>query len=248
MITLKNTCLALAGFCALMLTSLVFAENLANPATGGANQVTKWCSDGTNTFTTGCTDSLSQLLLGPSPNYPDPIPSSPGGNVELGFPPTAFDTTNPTTLSGNFAAGDTLTLSSLVQSDWTPAFCEQWVTDALTGNGVPLPPPPNDVAFICGQLIAGYDNAPYFLQRVSNPNISYATKTGGTVTVGTATVFNAALALKQILPPNAPVPDLVQFSEPVKISYEGTTRIDYCAGIGSITATNQYAEDAACDP
>jgi hypothetical protein len=253
MITLKNTCLALASFYALMLTSLAFAENLANPATGGANQVTTWCSDGNNTFTIGCTDTLSQLLLGPSPSYPDPVPSSPGGNVELGFPPPPasppFDTTTPTTLTGSFAAGDSFEASSLIESDWTQEFCEQWVTDALTGNGVELPPPPNDVASICQQLIAGYDTAPYFLQRVSNPNISYVTKTGSTIKVGTATVFNAKLALEQILPPNAPpVPDLVQFSEPVKISYNGETRIDYCAGIGSITATNQYADDMSCDP
>jgi hypothetical protein len=233
-----------------MLTSLAFAENLANPATGGANQVTTWCSDGNNTFTTGCTDSLSELLLGPSPSYPDPTPSSPGGNVELGFPPPPasppFDTTTPTTLTGSFAAGDSFEASSLIESDWTQEFCEQWVTDALTGNGVELPLPPNDVASICQQLIAGYDTAPYFLQRVSNPNISYVTKTGSTIKVGTATVFNAAAALKLILGQDAPVPDFVQFSEPVKIIYDGETRIDYCAGTGSITATNQWADDEAC--
>ena len=235
-----------------MLTSMALAENLGNPATGGANQVIQWCSDGANTFTTGCTDSLSRLLLGPSPNYPDPTPSSPGGNIELSFPPPpsdpTFNTATPTTLTGSFAAGDSFEASSLIESDWTQEFCVQWLTDVLTGNGVALPPLPNDVAALCQQLRAGYDLSPYLLQRVSNSNLSYVTKDGGgPVRVGTATIFNASVALKQIFPELADqVPVFAQFSEPVKVTYQGVTRIKYCAGNGSITATNQWADDEAC--
>lgn len=251
MIAINNLFLPITGLCTVLLASTALAENMANPVTGGANQFIPWCSNGTNTYTLGCGDTLSNLLLGPSPGYPDPTPSSPGGNVELGYPPPLFNTTTPTTLSGNFLAGDTITISSLIQSDWTQAFCEQWLTDVLIKNSVPLPPSPNDVTAICQQLIAGYSSLPYYLQRVSNPNVSYVTKEARTVKIGTATVYNASAALKVAFPTLAgQVPDFVQFSEPVKITYLGKTKITdeikYCAGIGSITATNQWANDAAC--
>lgn len=156
-----------------------------------------------------------------------------------------MDWVNATTLSGTFAAGDAITLSSLTEADWTPAFCEQWITDITSGNGVSLTT--GQVTTICVSLLA---SPQLLLKQASNPNISYVSK-NGSVRIGTATLFNASPVLKGIaaaagIPPNA-VPDVVQFSEPVKVTYEGETSILYCADNGSIAQSNQWANDLSCN-
>jgi hypothetical protein len=87
------------------------------------------------------------------------------------------------------------------------------------------------------------------LKQASNPNISYVSK-NGSVRIGTATLFNASPALKAIAAaagvPSSAVPDVVQFSEPVKVTYAGKTSILYCADNGSIVQTGQWANDTSC--
>jgi hypothetical protein len=148
-------------------------------------------------------------------------------------------------LSGSFSGGDTVKLENLASEDWTQPFCEQWIGDITSGNGVVLDDA--QVTDVCGSLLTSPQT---LLQQVSNPNISYVSN-NGSVRIGTATVFNASPALKAIAAVTlgvdpGDIPDVVQFSELVKVTYKNKTSIYYCSDDGSITQTGQWANDTSC--
>ena len=109
-----------------------------------SGDVTRFCSDGINTFSgVNCTDFDETILLGNS--------SAPGGNIELnngtdGLTRSEFQSAGVSTLTKTFDDGETITFSSLTGADWFGA-------DGTTSFGE------NDFANIWfNELVSEYDD------------------------------------------------------------------------------------------
>ncbi|HIK04542.1 MAG TPA: NF038130 family PEP-CTERM protein [Trichormus sp. M33_DOE_039] len=175
-------------------TSPAQAGSLTNATVGGtaASDYLIYDVNGTQTEAVPNTTANLQKVL-------DGDAASPTGNVELRSSTekstfTAIDFTQNTTLSGTIG-GKTLTLSSLVASDWTSlykdtgkTFGEYWFNQALTANGFG-----NLVGTTTGNAFFNTfkDNGGF--QKFSDPNISYVNQNDntGSITVGLAGHYNA---------------------------------------------------------
>jgi len=172
-----------------------------------------YCSDGTNTFTGGCT--LDEALAGDL--------ASPGGNIELNaVSETGDGIGTATTLTGDLN-GTNITLSSLTTSDWYDgeapaawalswyaAMIEEATGGALVGHTASF------------GMFAGQGG----LNRFSDPNVSYVNQdeTSGVVSIGLAGHLDASAMIKAAIPSMAlMVADSVQISEIVKYTYDGVT-------------------------
>lgn len=175
--------------------------------------------------------------------------ASPTGNVELRASTekptfTASEFTKNTTLSGTIN-GETLTLSSLVDSDWNSlykdtgkTFGEYWLNQALTANGFS--------GLVGNSIGTGFFNT--FknnggFQKFSDPNISYVNQDDntGVISIGLAGHLNATPILLPYFEqyvnslPNGATKNLAkslknqlagsttQASEIVKYTYDGIT-------------------------
>lgn len=163
------------------------------------------------------------------------------GNVELNdltdkqALPNFLASDTKGTLTANFDDGTDITFSSLTAKDWfgdsldtsygANNFANEWFNKALASNG-------GQVQNIVNQVFGGNTMMAFntFLarngfQRLSDPNIAYVNKTGGTVTFGLAghkdagQVFNDPL-LQQLFTG-------VFASEVVKVAYKGETSYKY---------------------
>ncbi|NET72379.1 MAG: PEP-CTERM sorting domain-containing protein [Sphaerospermopsis sp. SIO1G2] len=190
-----------------------------------ANDYFVYESDGTNTsrVLNPTSGDINQALVGDS--------SNPGGNIELAASSEqgGFDFTKNTTLEGEIGGKD-ITLSSLTLSDWTSTykntgltFGEYWFNSALTANGFGI---------LVGSGLFNTFQAQNGFQRFSDPNISYVNQdyTTGDINIGLAGHLNAA---PMILGPDPMYGLVIQASEIVKYTYNGTT--DY---LFSFTGTN----------
>ncbi len=175
----------------------------ANFSTSGP--VTKYCSDGVNTFFDGqggmsCNDSLSTILSGNS--------SAPGGNLELndatdGLTLTQFQAEPASTLTADFD-GHEVIFSSVTAADWfggdlVTAYGDEdlanlWFEDALAAHGTTVRArasvlfggPVTDAqlfnTFLLGVNVPGGVPLPVpfaskgGFQRFSDPNIAYVNK------------------------------------------------------------------------
>ncbi|MBD2362637.1 NF038130 family PEP-CTERM protein [Anabaena minutissima FACHB-250] len=232
-------------------TSPAQAGSLSGATIGGtaANDYLIYDSNATNTYIVPNTTANLQKVL-------DGNATSPTGNVELraSSETSGFDFTKNTTLSGTIG-GESLTLSSLVDSDWNnnykdtgKTFGEYWFNQALTANGF-------------GSLVGNTIGTGFYntfknnggFQKFSDPNISYANQddTTGVISIGLAGHLNATPLLLPYFTqyvdslPNSPTKmfagslitqlanTTTQASEVVKYTYNGQT--DY---LFSFTATN----------
>jgi hypothetical protein len=113
-----------ASFLAGMMTAPAMAASIANPTTGGADDVLVYGANSTNTFEIANTSSnLVTALTGDA--------SSPTGNVEL-FASSESSGSNfntSTTLSGTLN-GKSIVLSSVTAADWN-VFGLQWFGEFL---------------------------------------------------------------------------------------------------------------------
>ncbi|MEM9659653.1 MAG: NF038130 family PEP-CTERM protein, partial [Planctomycetota bacterium] len=147
-----------------------------------SGSVTRFCSDGINTFADGdggmsCSDSLSTILSGNA--------VFPGGNVQLAG--------GGSTLTGDFAANGIVTFVGLSDADWfanpvaptfgAADFANTWYAGLMSAHGaqVQTNAGTNVDADIFDQLV----NDGVFT-RLSMPNVAYVNNSGGTVTFGLA--------------------------------------------------------------
>lgn len=140
-----------------------------------------------------------------------------GGNVELG----RLGSNPATTLTGTFGS-ETVTLSSLLFSDWAAngnALAASYITDAATSIGATLN------ATQLGLAIAQFLSTSAW-QLVSDPNISDFNLINGQVVVGMDGYLDATPVLNALFP-GLPVPANAQASEVVKVSHAGNTQYLY---------------------
>ncbi|BAT51681.1 hypothetical protein NOS3756_06080 [Nostoc sp. NIES-3756] len=212
------------------------AGSLTNVTIGGsaATDYLVYGVQGNNTATIDKTFANVQQVL-------DGNAASPTGNVELraSSEKANFDFTQNTTLSGTIG-GKSLTLSSLVLSDWTSAykgttFGQYWFSQVLSANNIILTDSNKT------QLFSIFTNYGGF-QRFSDPNISYVNQddTTGKISIGLAGHLNATplllqsidgyladpkipLSFKTLVSPlrNLLASTTIQASEIVKYSYDG---------------------------
>lgn len=202
-------------------TTSAFAASLTNPNAIGTD-IYKYSSTGTKTYLDSKAD-VSTLLMGNS--------SAPGGNIELfakseRLSNEQFKTyTEVTSLTGKIGGKD-LTISSLTYADWMSdvgggiTLVEKWMTDALNAFGLS----PALKSTLLPQFIAGRG-----LQAFSDGNISYVNQDEktGEIKIGLAGHLNSSIKVKEVLiASNLPtlaslVPDIVQASELIKVSYDG---------------------------
>ncbi|WP_414579651.1 NF038130 family PEP-CTERM protein [Anabaena sp. CCY 9402-a] len=215
-------------------TSPAQAGSLSGATIGGtaANDYLIYDSNATNTYIVPNTTANLQKVL-------DGNATSPTGNVELraSSETSGFDFTKNTTLSGTIG-GETLTLSSLVASDWTSAygtttFGRYWFNQALIANGLSSIVGTNIGTNLFNSFVVNGG-----FQRFSDPNISYVNQddTSGLISIGLAGHLNATNLLLSVLPDSLKPLLLgkdIKASEVVKYTYNGET--DY---LFSFTATN----------
>ena len=212
--------------------------------------VTRYCSDGINTFSDGqggmsCTDDLATILSGNA--------TAPGGNLELYDDTDGLALTDPawnqrSTLTADFD-GHIVEFSSLTFDDWFSGdtsygadnLANQWFSDALDAHGTVIRPTAagfgllNDAAiysaFLAGVNVPGGISVPGLppsqgFQRVSDPNIAYVFKENGKLTFGLAGHQSGG----NIFPAGSPFNLLFQntfASEVVKVSHNGETNFFY---------------------
>lgn len=218
-----------AASLALVVSSMVvsvgaWAVPMSNSIVIGTHTVLGVVAPGTLAPVPSSASSIAAALTG---NAADPT-----GNIELskfGGPVT--------TLSGDIA-GNPITLSSLVLSDWTAgsnALAMQYIQDAaMAAFGFNLNT--GDLATALSSFFtldilpgAGVLN-PW--QLVSDPNISYVNgDSSGGVSIGLAGLLDATSFLQGIAGSLAVVPPGSQASEVVKVTYNGMT--DYLYGFSA---------------
>ena len=207
--------------------------DFVNITTGGTNPTDYFVydSDGTNTFIVDSTLENIQKVL-ENANQDNPT-----GNVELAAssvnPDFDFATQN-TTLEGTIN-GKSLTISSLILSDWTNpykdtnlSFGEFWFGEALTANGFGDLIGTDTGDFLFTSFV---DNGGY--KRFSDPNIAYVNQDdpNGPISIGLAGIFDATDLLFDVVPPQLQLlldaskaqGNTIQVSEVYKYTYEGVT-------------------------
>lgn len=164
--------------------------------------------------------------------------ASPTGNIELG----SFGAAPATTLTG-LVGGNSITLSSLVFTDWTAdsnALAIAYITGAATSIGATLTT--DQLAMAVGTFLT----APW--TRVSDPNISYVNQTGSNIFIGLAGFYDARPVLTSIFGPlvsSIPTSVLLQASEVVKATYNGSTSYLYSfvatpSGLTTVDGTGSF--------
>jgi hypothetical protein len=221
-----NYCMKLASACAATMLSLgAMAVPLTNVVVSGPSLTYLPNPPGTTPCGVGmvCLNVSTPTNIG--------LALSGAGNVELNkFGGMLTPGTPVTTLTGTFGvSGPSITLSSLVLTDWTAnsnALASAYIMDAATAASLFLTP--GDLinalfAFYAPNATLG-GMAPWML--VSDPNISYVNNDGGIVSIGMDGLFDASLFLNAL---NPAAPDQgAQVSEVVKVTYNGVT--DYLYG------------------
>jgi hypothetical protein len=227
--------LALATSLAVGMTAIGSTSAFAGSFTGSVSGPNLYYdSNGTNTFLGG-TNVNSVTLTGDS--------TAPGNNIELGGT-TAHSSTadfgNASTLSG-MIGGQSITLSSMTATDWFGAsvdtsfgannFANQWFNAALDAYNFDT-----IAALAAGQghnltrstLFSTFVGGGGFA-RASDPNISYINQENNQVKIGLAghltlnTDINNFLTLQGLGSFAQFVPQNVQLSEIVKVTYGGET-------------------------
>jgi hypothetical protein len=154
--------------------------------------------------------------------------SAPGGNVELAPAMTLGQFSadvGVTTLTGILGGANTITLSSLVSSDWTTVLgsgqtlAAAYIADALASVGMTLPP--LQLALVETSFLSSL--APWML---SDPNISYVNRNdiNGAIAIGFAGFLDGSAIINDITGQMVPG---AQASEVVKVNYQGTTSYLY---------------------
>lgn len=203
-----------------------------------------WHPKGTDLATV--TKNLANLKIALTGNK-----SKPTGNVELCYdcdngklkPSDYNKKTTVTTLKGRFGT-KTIQLSSLTRADWlgqsfntsysAPTLAKKWFDAGLKAYGLSQLIGTSRAASIYGSFVKSEA-----LQRLSDPNIAYVSQDKSTspITIGLAGHYNARPVLEPFLdkvPDDLKpfLPDLIQASEVVKVTYNGKTQYLY-----SFTAT-----------
>lgn len=203
-----------------------------------------WHPKGTDLATV--TKNLANLKIALTGNK-----SKPTGNVELCYdcdngklkPSDYNKKTTVTTLRGRFGT-KTIQLSSLTRADWlgqsfntsysAPTLAKKWFDAGLKAYGLSQLIGTSRAASIYGSFVKSEA-----LQRLSDPNIAYVSQDKSTspITIGLAGHYNARPVLEPFLdkvPDDLKpfLPDLIQASEVVKVTYNGKTQYLY-----SFTAT-----------
>ncbi|MGK7888630.1 MAG: NF038130 family PEP-CTERM protein [Leptolyngbyaceae cyanobacterium] len=221
----------------------------------------EFCSNGSNTYSEGCTDDLGTILSGNS--------ATPGGNVELGGNVTdgvslgGFIVTPTSSLTADFG-DDTVTFSSLTANDWlndgnglntsygADNLANQWFGDALAAYGTQIRTVAagalgtslaEQLAFVNGAKDADIFSA--FLAGdptqgigtglgyFSDPNVSYVNEGDGEYVFGLAGHLDAGGRF--------PLFAGLTASEVVKVTYGGES--EYYYSFGEATDSGQVAED-----
>ena len=237
-------------------TSPAQAANLTNVTIGGTNPTDYFVydSNATNTFIVPSTLANVQKVLD------NASAANPTGNIELAASSetVGFDFTKNTTLEGTIN-GRNLTISSLVESDWTSlykntglSFGEFWFNEALSANsfGSLVGTPTGQALFANFVNNGGY-------QRFSDPNIAYVTQddVNSPIKVGLAGVLNARDLLFNTVPPQfQPLLDQVssiQVSEVYRYTYEGQTDLQFsfvAVPSGTVELGDGMSQDGIYDP
>ncbi|OCR00257.1 hypothetical protein BCD67_24955 [Oscillatoriales cyanobacterium USR001] len=249
------------------------AASLTGATIGGSAPYLTYSSGSGKTFTVANTQANVQAAL-------DGDSSSPGGNVELfsnsessslsaslsailtGDFTSVFSSfgnflnyNQNTTLSGKIAGQD-ITLSSLMATDWFGASAVNSVKVGIASASAIANPTLRQNAFLAAvaplynssnlatqwfsDALSNYgfsSNQELFtlfvlaggFQRFSDPNISYVNQDGGTIKIGLAGHYDAAALFGIESPLGVPL----QASEVVKVIYDGKTQYKY-----SFNATN----------
>lgn len=227
--------LALATSLAVGMTAIGSTSALAASFTGSVSGPNLYYeSNGTNTYLGG-TNVNSVTLTGDS--------TAPGNNIELGgttLHSSTADFWNASTLSG-MIGGQSITLSSMTATDWFGAdlnqsfgannFANQWFNAALDAYNF------DTIAASAAQVGQNLTRSSLFntflmgggFARASDPNISYINQENNQVKIGLAghftlnTDINKFLNLQGLGHFAGFVPQNVQLSEIVKVTYGGET-------------------------
>jgi hypothetical protein len=206
-------------------TTPALAGSITDPSVSGSDYYL-YEAIGGETFRNGSAD-LSSILEGSA--------GSPGGNLELfaSSEQAGANFMQPTSLSGTIGGKD-ITISSLTLSDWAMdvgggmTFAQQWFGKALDANGISLVHPfYGDLTGAAFNMFVGNGG----LQRFSDPNISYVNQddSTGEINIGLAGHHNAADLIADVLPSQLQsfLPDSIQASEVVKVTYNGASKLLY---------------------
>jgi hypothetical protein len=227
--------LAIATSVAVGMTAIGSASALAGSFTGSVSGPNLYYGfDGTNTYHGG-TNVNTVTLTGDS--------TTPGNNIELGGTTqhtSTADFLNASTLSG-MIGGQSITLSSMTATDWFGAdlnqsfgannFANQWFNAALNAynfDSVVAAAAAQGTTLTRSSLFTTFLNGGGFA-RASDPNISYINQENNQVKIGLAghftlnTDINNFLTLQGLGSFTQFVPQNVQLSEVVKVTYGGET-------------------------
>lgn len=174
------------------------------------------------------------------------------GNVELGKYGNVTSTDpagTRTTLHGSFGTSDTVSVSSLIKSDWTDnssALAIAYITGAANSIGASLGGGQLAAAvnaFLTLDLNPDPTQTAYAWQRVSDPNVSDVNLIGGHVVVGLDGFLDGSTVLNALFGPGVKAPAGSTASEVVRVDYQGYTKYLYgfsATPTGYSTADGSY--------